>query len=110
MCSSCLWFRSLWHSLFLQEWQASLPATVGAYLSLAYILEIAKFFAALPFASFAVPAFPFVYVLVAYGVLIAFLLYLTYKKEASPLRRWTIVEESVFKASLVKQELPVFFK
>jgi competence protein ComEC len=82
----------------------------AAYLSLAYILEIAKFFAALPFASFAVPAFPFVYVLVAYGVLIAFLLYLTYKKEASPLRRWTIVEESVFKASLVKQELPVFFK
>jgi competence protein ComEC len=82
----------------------------AAYLSLSYILEVAAFFAGFPFASFAVPSFPFVYVLLAYGALTAFLWYLTFKKEVSPVKGWTIVEESVWKASLTKENLPVYFK
>ena len=43
---------------------------VPAYLLLSYILWIAEFSSALPIASFALPQFPFVFVLVAYGGLL----------------------------------------
>ena len=45
------------------------PFAVGAYLSLKYILEIATWFAGLPFAAFWVSAFPFIVVPIAYALL-----------------------------------------
>ncbi len=49
---------------------SSLATLIAAptYLSLAYIIEVAKWFSALPFAALTVPAFPFWLVGVAYGL------------------------------------------
>jgi competence protein ComEC len=46
---------------------AVVPA-VFAYWSLAYMLSVVQFFAALPFAAVTVPAFPFVFVIGAYAL------------------------------------------
>lgn len=47
----------------------ALPFAYAAYWSLAYILAAAEWFAALPFAAYVVPAFPFWVVPLSYGVM-----------------------------------------
>ena len=62
---------------------APLALLVGfvANLSLSYIIVTATLFAALPFASFAVPAFPFWVVLVLYGALALVLILMSKRTE-----------------------------
>lgn len=43
-----------------------------AYLLLSYIMSVVEVASALPFASFAIPAFPFAFVVIAYTMLISF--------------------------------------
>lgn len=47
----------------------ALPVAFGAYLFLSYIINIVEWFAALPFAAFFVPAFPFWIVTVEYAII-----------------------------------------
>lgn len=72
-----------------------------AYFSLRYIIEIVQFFAHLPFASFNLPVFPFIVVVLCY-VGIGWYLHLKIKIANNPLKEikldfdvshWTIVEE-----------------
>ena len=73
---------------------------VGAYFTLAYIIQTATWFAALPYAAFMVPAFPFYFVAVAY-MLIGFVLYLITIRarptaavvDTSSIDNWTVIEE-----------------
>lgn len=79
----------------------ALPLAYAAYLSLSYILTIASWFAAFPFASFVVPAFPFwvmlcMYALLGYGTY----RYITRVPDTKSdiartdmLKGWTIVSE-----------------
>lgn len=75
----------------------ALPIAYAAHVSLTYILVVAQWFAALPFASFVVPAFPFRLVIVAYAVLgYAVWKYLNRAKQSVSVQRligWTIVNE-----------------
>ncbi len=95
-------------------------ATVVAYptyLTLSYIIMVAERFAALPFASVAVPAFPFVVVVAAYSLL-AVVGYYLYQVRSVTARvheqterstllpdvsGWTIVEEAEFKTELLQR-------
>lgn len=82
-----------------------------AYAALSYIIIVPTWFAALPFASFMVPAFPFVFVLVAYA-LIAFAGY-RFTRVSDPLAGWTIedaAEVSHKETPARESETPVFFR
>lgn len=86
----------------------------GAYLSLAYILAIAEFFAALPFAALTVPAFPFYVVIVLYVLGAIALRMLTRETEkdagedegADEFDSWTIVEESEAERAVPESPFP----
>lgn len=93
---------------FVSATTALVPA-YGAHVALSYILWIAQWFAALPFASFTIPPFSFVYVIFAY-LLLAGLLFKLYKRGNKS--AWTIVEETELRASLERKqnELPIFFR
>ena len=83
-----------------------------AYASLWYIIEVARFFAGLPFASFTFPPFSFVLVVAAYGAL-GFVLYLLHTRVNVPedLRGWTIVaEEDLTGEKNAPQQTPLFFR
>lgn len=87
---------------------------VVAYGFLAYIILIATWFANLPFAAFAVPAFPFALMVISY-LGIGFALYrfhvqVVHKVPAidySTVAGWTIVEEESFRQHLPQKERPV---
>lgn len=98
----------------------ALPFAFFAHVSLTYILRIAEFFAQLPFASYVVPPFPFVAVVLAY-VALGYGLYRMHcslyarDSDPNPLRGWTIVEEHTLiqNDSSTKDEsldTPVFFR
>ena len=75
---------------------APLATAVGGFatLSLGYIIVVASMFAKIPFATFAAPAFPSVLVFAGYAML-GFLYYrFTHPPTVTPLRGWTIVEET----------------
>ena len=69
----------------------ALPLAYLTYLSLSYIIVVAEWFGALPFAAFTVPAFPFWLVPVGYA-LIAYGLWRV-SQEPDPLADWVIEEE-----------------
>ena len=73
-------------------------------ISLMYIVRVAEWFAALPFASFVVPAFPLWLMFVSYALLGYFLWRYQQKNLSQPetgsLANWTIVEEADFVKSL----------
>lgn len=99
----------------------AVPFAYLTYVSLEYILVVATWFGELPFASYVVPAFSFVWVPVAYGVL-GYVLYRMSSRtqsleEASMnLTEWTIEEAEVVRARLQRtaqhdeHEVPVFFR
>ena len=58
--------------------------SVFTYLSLAYILKIATYFAAFPFASYVVPAFPFWIVVLGYVILAYMVWKLSNKRQQAP--------------------------
>ncbi len=79
----------------------ALPFAYIAYGLLTYCISIVSFFANLPFAAFVVPAFPFVLVIVSYGVLGYWLYMKRNQSEMLPtltlpdtLRGWTIEVET----------------
>lgn len=106
---------------------AQVAALVGvaAYMSLAYIIQLATWFAALPYAAVTVPAFPFFVVPVSY-FLIGLMLYLWSRREKTrvilpDVSQWTIVEEfDETVGSVTKNEtsqsavpspvIPIFFR
>jgi len=90
-------------------WFATWPLT--------YILAVAQTFSKIPFASFAVPAFPFVMAVIAYGCLALWLWHLHRQTlHALPqLSGWTIIAESELlkqlrTSSVKKLHSPVFFR
>lgn len=70
------------------------PFAYLSYASLAFILSAANWFAALPFASYAIPPFSFVFVPLAYGCMAYVLTRLLRERGDEGLRGWTIVEEN----------------
>lgn len=90
------------------------PLVWLSYASLTYIIVVPSFFASLPFAAFAVPAFPFYLVVLAYGVLL-FVLHWRHK-ELDPLGDWIIVDEESIanknqkSVTNLSDEPPIFFK
>ena len=69
----------------------ALPLAYTAHLSLSYIIGVAKWFGALPFASFSVPPFSFWFVPLGYVAVAALIWQLNH--ESNTLRGWEIVEE-----------------
>lgn len=69
----------------------ALPFAYAAHLSLSYIITVAKWFGALPFASFTVPAFSVWFVPLGY-IAIAVLVW-QLGRESRVLKGWKIVEE-----------------
>jgi len=69
---------------------AALPIAYVTHLSLAYIIKVAAWFGALPFASFMVPAFSFCFVPIGY-LLLGYLVWKLNRPHNS-LKGWTIVE------------------
>lgn len=94
----------------------SLPFGYLAHLSLSYILLVAEFFAQLPFASFIVPAFPFVFVVLIYMCFAGILWRMhTAVRSRDPLSAWTIVDEDALVLQLSADKTPpaatvVFFR
>jgi competence protein ComEC len=96
---------------------APLATVLGfaAYLSLEYIIALAEFFAALPLATFRVPAFPFSVVVLAYAG-ITYLIYIAVTQSKEPememddtvddLADWTIVEEKDNGTVVTRDTLP----
>lgn len=90
-----------------------------AYWSLAYIIFIAQIFAALPFAAYVVPAFPFYVVVIVY-FLYAYILWRLYIKTSTPRRPlveknddWTVVEEQTLApvtSKTIANDVPIFFR
>lgn len=72
------------------------------YATLMYIILLAEWFAALPFASFVVPAFPFWGVVISYSVLGLIAWRLSHKSKDTidrDVKQWTLVsEDSLFEA------------
>lgn len=91
--------------------------SVFTYLSLLYIIEIARFFAALPFASYTVPQFPFWVVIVSY-MFLGYLLWRSVHKieKDDELAGWTIEDEDALQTKLAASSkdtasgTPVFFR
>lgn len=90
-----------------------------AQLSLTYILRVAELFSAVPFASFAVPAFPLWVVFVSYGLLGYFLYYIhTPRQTVVHAPGWTIEEESEVRRRIMAatpsaattNDTPIFFR
>lgn len=69
----------------------ALPFAYAAYLSLSYIITVAKWFGALPFAAFSVPPFSFWFVPLGYAAIAALVWQLN--REPAILQGWEIVEE-----------------
>lgn len=67
------------------------PLAFLTHLSLTYIIAVAEWFAALPFASFTVPAFPFYLVPVGYALIALFLWWSVQKPDE--LKGWVIEED-----------------
>ena len=88
----------------------AIPLVWLAYVSLTYIVVVPSFFAKLPFASFAVPAFPFWVVIISY-LLLGYGVYRFYKPN-DPLKGWTIEEEGEppAKEVLKTSNKPIFFQ
>ncbi|MES2966484.1 MAG: ComEC/Rec2 family competence protein, partial [Patescibacteria group bacterium] len=100
---------------------------VVATVTLSYIIVIATYVASLPFASFVVPQFPFILVIVAYGLL-GYSLYWYRSKTSVPpevdtsaVADWIIMDEQELKLAIQKREpsprpvsavetLPIFFR
>jgi len=68
----------------------ALPIAYVSHLSLAYIIGVAKWFGALPFASFVVPPFPFY--LVPFGYLLLGYMLWKLRQPIDPLKGWEIKE------------------
>ena len=82
-------------------------AAFFAHHSLAYIIEVAEFFASLPFSTIAVPAFPFSLVIVSYVLLLILLRYATGTKDISSFTKeseWTIIDEDTYKEQLAEEQ------
>jgi competence protein ComEC len=83
----------------------AMPVAFLAHLSLSYIITVATFFASLPFASFVVPAFPFIGVVAGYGF---------ERKKAGTLSGWVIEEEKEILREVAEiataADTPVFFR
>ena len=100
----------------------ALPLAYLTHLSLSYILHVATWFAALPFAAFVVPPFPFPLMVIAYvalGYVVWRLVEPSVPTESSSiivppdsLSGWTIVEEGEEKAGEFHSpaRAPQFFK
>ena len=85
----------------------ALPLSYFTHLSLSYIVVVAEWFGSLPFASFVVPAFPFVLVPVSYGVIGYLVWHFWYReKEDDELAEWTIVEELEFIKQIDSDDKP----
>jgi competence protein ComEC len=82
-----------------------------AYWSLAYILHVAVFFAQLPFASFVVPAFPFVFVIISYALL-GWLLFYIHARTKRPLlpQHTAVLRETSDETIPIQKTLPIFFR
>ncbi len=96
----------------------ALPFAFLAHVVLSYIIQVALFFSALPFASFIVPAFPVYGVFILYGLL-GFLAWKLQPKiktlGVDPLVGWTIEEEKEMTSSArskppVPGDTPVYFR
>lgn len=94
----------------------AIPFAYLAHMSLTYILFIAEFFAAVSFASYVVPPFPFFVVPVSYVVL-GVLLYTLWKKNTKNTAAvgWVIEEEAVIHNVAAEQssaatKVPIFFR
>ena len=75
----------------------AIPLGFITYLALSYILVVATWFGNLSFASFVVPAFPFVVVPISYGLIglvVWWILVKRHKQTDAELQEWTIVDES----------------
>lgn len=93
---------------------------VFTYLSLAYILVVAEWFAALPFSSYMVPAFPFWVVVVSYMGMGYFLWWLSHAREPEQaadedeLVGWAIEEDPEMKLAVPQggtaSKTPIFFR
>lgn len=93
----------------------ALPFAYAAYLSLTYIITIATWFASLPFASFAVPAFPFWVVIVSYAGIGYGLWRYAHRGDAlleAELADWVIEEGRSVEESVVSKthNTPIFFR
>lgn len=80
----------------------------AAFWTLEYILQVAAWFAALPYAAVSVPAFGSLGVLVLYVVMVG--VWYWRQRAPDPLRGWTIVDEPEPPSRLARDEVPVFFK
>jgi competence protein ComEC len=91
---------------------------LGANILLLYIIKMAEAFAALPFAAFAVPAFPFVLVVAAYAA-IAYVLWRLYGSPQGPVDEplpaeiapgayedWTTISLEVYRTQLQTAAAP----
>jgi len=97
---------------------AALALTYPTSWSLSYIIEVARWFAALPFAAYIVPAFSFwwvigLYVALGYGL---WRLMSPVRTTTDPFAEWTIEDEAVLKQRLQEnsqykrsQSTPPFF-
>lgn len=93
-----------------------------ANIALLYIINVAEFFAALPFSAYVVPPFPFIFVVIAYLIL-GYLVYRLHTSRTShksstdhDLSGWTIVDMKDYAASIEKTttdhdvKTPIFFR
>lgn len=98
----------------------AIPFAYLTYLSLEYILLVVRSFAALPFAAYTIPAFPFYVVIISYGILALLLWHVYFRKSTQKLvhkdmlTKWTIEdEEQVSKKLLEKSDtaaVPIYFR
>jgi competence protein ComEC len=92
------------------------PFAFVAHYALSYIIVVAQWFAALPFAAITVPAFHPVYVFVLYGFLIAgYLLLVRRKREVQLDDAWVIEDEEEVKEKVGGSRsepptTPIFFR
>lgn len=71
----------------------ALPFAYSAHLSLSYIITVAEWFGALPFAAFSVPPFSFWFVPLGYAAIAVLVWQLG--RESDDIQGWEIVEEKV---------------
>ncbi len=96
----------------------ALPFAFLAHVVLSYIIQVALFFASLPFASFVIPSFPVYGMFALYLVLGIFVWRLRPKSQAisvNPLDRWVIEEEKERTGDSLREppantDTPIFFR
>ena len=83
-----------------------------AYLSLLYILQIASWGAALPFASIVLPPISEITVLLLYGSMFTLWYFKTHQSTYDELAGWVIEEEieTTDRKPVVKEDTPIFFR